>query len=538
MRGRLFAFALVACMAVTGYLLWSMRDDGTSGRAPGHEPESAGLAAPPSPPVPAAEEPVDERAPEPSPLTLPPMPRSDPPGPGSMIGFVRSSRGDPVLDAEVTVTPLDAKSPATSARPDAQGFVRVDGLPAGVYRLDVAHPDFASRSRHFTIPEGGGAGPFDIVLVEGGALRVRVLGAYGAALLGEDVRVSRGDGVYDGADLGRRRTDALGEAIFAHLLPGDYRVRRPGEGGASEEMRMATVVPGKVVDVVFEISCGLSGTLLGPDGRPLAGAVVRLTPADFGAEGYRNVEARTNDEGLFELRGFAAGSHRPNVQVLPRREEGQAPAPGYLVSLPVLDFAPGQVRTEMLRVPATVLAGRITRADTGEALRGDEVQISAHGVEVAEGKAPVQKGDLSMAWADDLGRFRFTGLAPGHYQIWVFPIGIKDLSPLTRIVDFTAAGTLEGIDFALKSRRIGRVRLRVLEPDGTPAPGVSFGVLFNGEASVSLNPLRVRDGTYDLEVEAGTRRISVYRKGFRPLEIEVQVPSEGMAEQEVRLVPE
>jgi Carboxypeptidase regulatory-like domain len=540
MRGRLVAFALVVCVAVTGYVLWSIRSAGTSGRASGPEPESAELpiAPPPLPPAPAAEEPVAEPALEPTAETLPPMPSTDAPGPGSVTGFVRSSRGDPVLDAEVKVTPLDGKSPATAARPDAQGFVRVEGLPAGRYRLDVTHPDFASRSRYFAIPEGGGAGPFDIVLVAGGALRVRVLGAYGAALAEQDVRISRGDGVYDGADIRGGRTDALGEIVFAHLLPGEYRARRPGEKGASEEMRMATVVPGKVVDVVFEVSCGLVGTLFGPDGRPLAGATIRLTPADFGTEGYRNVEVCTNEEGGFDLHGFAAGNHRPNVQVMPRRQEGQPPVPGYVVSLPVLEFAPGQVRNEVLRVPATVLSGRITRADTGDPLRGDQVQITAHGVEVAEGKAPVQKGDLNMAWADDLGRFKFTGLPPGHYQIWVFPIGIKDLSPLTRVVDFTAGGTLLDVDVALATRKIGRVRLRVLEPDGTAATGVSFGVLFDDHSSVSLNPSRVRDGTYEMEVEAGARRISVYRKGFRPVEIDIQVPPDGVAEREVRLVAE
>jgi len=540
MRGRLVAFALILCVAVTGYVLSSARDGRTSGRAAGPEPEAAELllAEPPSPPAAPVGEPVAEPEPVAHAETLAPMPLTDPPGAGSVVCFVRSSRGDPVLDALVTVTPLDAKSPATATRPDSRGFVRVEGLPAGLHRLDVAHEDFAARSRHFRIADGGGAGPFDIVLVAGGALRVRVLGAYGAALAGEDVRISRGDDAWDGVDLRTGRTDALGEVLFEHMLPGDYRVRRPGEKGVSEEMRMATVVPGKIVDIVFEISCGLAGTLLDPDGRPLAGAVVRLTPAEFGTEGYRNVEARTNEEGGFEMRGFAAGKHRPNVQVFLRRQEGEPPRPGYVVSLPVLEFAPGEVRTEVLRVLPTVISGRITRADTGEALRGEEVQISAHGVEVLEGKAPVQKGDLNMAWADDRGRFTFTGLPPGHYQIWVFPIGNKDLSPLTRIADFTAGGTLGDVDFALLTRKVGRVRVRVLEPDGTAATGVSFAVLFDDRSSVSLNPSRIRDGTYEMEVEAGARRISAYRKGFEPLEIDVQVPPDGVAEKEVRLVAE
>jgi hypothetical protein len=483
--------------------------------------------------------------PEPPPPLLP----IDPPGPGTLVGVVRSTRGDPVLDTEVKITPLDGKSPATTTRPDAQGFVRVDGLGPGRYLLDASHPGFAPRSFRFEVPEGKGAGPFDIVLVEGGALRVRVVGPYGAPLAEQDVRISQeyGAAVRGGA------TDARGEILFEHLPAGQYWVRRSGEKGpskgtvtvrqdgtvaavksASEEMRTATVEPGKTIEVVFEISCGLAGTLFGPDGRPLAGAILRLTPAEFGPEGYRTVEARTDEDGGFELRGFAAGAHRPNVQVLPRRDEGQPPVPGYVVSLPVIEFVPGQVRNEVLRVPPTLLVGRITRAANGEALGGDRVQITASEVEVAEGKVVAQKGGHNMAWADDDGRFRFVGLPPGHYQIWVFALR-DNLSPAMRIVDYTQGGTLEGVDFALSLRELGRVRLRVLEPDGTPATGLSFGDLVGDDTSISLHAGHVGDGVYEVSVEVGPRRISVYRKGFVPEEVAVEVPSEGVVEREVRL---
>jgi len=533
MRRKFFVLALLACAAVTAYVLWQMRHEAATGRAAGHEARPLAADTPEALPVAsAAPEPVAEPVPAPvAEEALPPLPHVDPPGSGTLVGFVRSGRGEAVRDAEVKITPLDGKSAATTTHPDAQGFVRVDGLPPGRYRLDATHPDFAPRSFFFDVAEGGGAGPLDIVLVEGGALRVRVLGAYGVALAEQAVGISHG---YGGEILGGR-TDARGEFLFKHLPAGQYYVHRPGENGASEEMRTATVEPSKTVEVVFEISCGLVGTLLGPDGRPLVGAILRLTPAEFGSEGYRNVEARTDEEGRFELRGFASGMHRPNVQVLPRREEGQPPVPGYVVSLPVMEFVPGQVRTEVLRIPPSLLSGRITRADTGEALGGDRVQIQAYGVEVTEGKPPVRRGDHNMAWADDAGRFRFPGLPPGHYEIWVFPMMDKNLSQMTRIVDFTAGGTLEDVNFVLPGRKLGRVRLRVLEPDGTPATGLFFGVALEGNTSLSLNPRQVGDGVYEVEVEAGPRLLHVYRKGFRPEEVAVEVPADGVVEREVRL---
>ena len=174
MRGRFFALAPAVCVAVTGYVLWTLRDDEAAGRAPVRKKTPADVPiAEPAPPAPAASEPVGESAPATVVAqALPPVPVEEatrlpptavePPPPGLLVGVVRFADGRAPTDVLVIVTRKVTAEEGYEFRTTADGQVRFDRLAPGDYRLRATHPDYAPVSFAFEVAEGAGAGPFDI----------------------------------------------------------------------------------------------------------------------------------------------------------------------------------------------------------------------------------------------------------------------------------------------------------------------------------------------------------------------------------------
>ncbi|MFQ5844700.1 MAG: carboxypeptidase regulatory-like domain-containing protein, partial [Planctomycetota bacterium] len=472
---------------------------------------------------------------------------------GMVAGLVRRvDDGPPLPQAKLSLR-LESRSPGSGrfvevrrAETDALGEFRMDKLAAGRYELVASCEMLATHRIRFDQGETEGAGPFDIQLRPGGALRVRVVGAWQTPLPGQKIRIEA-----HGIDGSRAvqltgLTDADGELLVQSLLPGVYWIQKPeireeeveAPGGKGSYIRRTehgptrtvTVAEGKTAEVLFELSCGITGTVHGHDGEPVARAIVRLTPAEFGKEGYRAVQTYTDGEGGYEIHGFPAGEYEVSVQVL----GGQ----GYVVRLARLEFQEGDVRQEALRIPRTSLSGRITAADTGAPFdHGQEgvnrPQAQARLVKVEEGKVVRWLRTNLMAFADNDGRYRFVGLAPGHYRIWIPSPSISHRDA-SRVVLFTG-GDLRGVDFALEPRQVGTLRLTVLEPDGGPAASVYFSLRTGETTTRSLSGKQSGDGTWDLPLEAGPREVHVYRQGFEVEVVEVPVTEGETIERTVKL---
>ena len=467
--------------------------------------------------------------------------RPPPPGPGLVIGTVKLPDDRLPLGVEVTLSNetrgedgrlVDEEPRALETVAD--GGYRFDELAPGRYRLKLRHPEFAPHEFSFAVTEAEGAGPFEVVLKPGGNLRVRVLGAGLAPLVDQLVSISRsGSRESTGAS-----TDAAGEVLFQNLATGSYWVRRPVPGAEGDQAatRTTRVAAGETAEVVFEVSCTLSGTVLDVDGRLLPQTIVRMTPVKFGEEGYRSVQTRTDDDGAFEARGFPPGEYAVAVQVIGERS--------FAVEVARITFKGGDRLEQVLQVKATLIAGRVTRADTGEALGGImKATLQAYHIEVENGEYKRRLGHASFATPNEEGRYEFPGLAPGHYRIWVHPRD-KSLRPVKRIIDFTAGGTLERVDFALEERTVGTLRLEVVGPDGRPATGLNFSLLLekkeqeDGRVSTmssSMNPKEAGNGIYDFELEAGEREVRIWGPGYRTSTLTVSIAKGGTTKHTVRL---
>ena len=208
------------------------------------------------------------------------------------------------------------------------------------------------------------------------------------------------------------------------------------------------------------------------------------------------------------MRGFPEGEYEVLVQVLGTER--------YQARLGRVRLTAGQLADCPLRIAATRLSGRVTCPRPFDPRRVRVIARSADGRAVA-------------AWADPLGAFTFVGLLAGVYDFEV-ETGDPALRAAGRRVDFSHGGRAEGIDFVLRPRRTGRIRVEVFEPDGPPATAPVFFV--DGRR---LRARQVGDGLYEITLEVGEHSIEVGREGFAAEPLEVQVREDEAIERVVRL---
>ena len=104
----------------------------------------------------------------------------------------------------------------------------------------------------------------------------------------------------------------------------------------------------------------------------------------------------------------------------------------------------------------------------------------------------------------------------------------------SRILEFSG-GSLRDVDFALKPRVVGKLRLRVLGPDGKGAPGLTFLIETEESFWTSVRRRHLGNGLYELNLQVGERRLSVHRDGFHPETVEVSIEKGKTAERTVTL---
>lgn len=388
---------------------------------------------PPAPEVPAEPEP----------------PRRPPPAPGLVLGAVRLADGE--LPLGVAVALRGRRGAPRTVETVADGAFRFDNVSPGRYTLRLERDGYAPKTIWFKVHETEGAGPFDVLLTTGGAVLVRVIGATRDPVPDQVVRIKADSGV--STTWGPRkaegpRTDADGKLLFEHLAPGNYEITRAVvddqgmENRRRSDRRAVKVEEGKTAEVTFELSCGLTGTVLGPHGQPLVDAIVRLTAHRPEGGYYGSLEVRTDADGGYAFRECAPGEYRLSVQVL-----GKTP---YATTIGDVTLRAGIVLEHPVRVPATSISGRITRADTGAPLTRQQLQITAYTVELDAKGEVVNQGYGAMAWADDNGHYVFTGLGPGTYRIWIYS-WVQGLRGASRILEFSG-GALRDVDFALEKK--------------------------------------------------------------------------------------
>jgi RNA polymerase sigma factor (sigma-70 family) len=428
-----------------------------------------------------------------------------------------------VLTAGVTifgrVTRTTDSAPCAGASIRAgPGMIRMDGEPqfvaqtdeSGAYRLEGLPPGELSLA----VDSSGEIGSFGVVVVasEGAAIErnfalvpgVLATGVVTDAATGLPIAGAEVDSGKR-ASLGIARTDADGRYALRGIECGSGRIAslRASAPGFAVLHRQVEATPSEPLRVDFELRAGrsASGRVIGPDDRPIVGALVMAcgTGGSQNAKFYDEKAVRTDADGRFRLADLAGGAHH----MLFLRKEGCGTKvfdfPSAEESRDAVDF--GDLR---LPEPATVL-GRVVD-ETGSPIPDAFVAIAGSNSDALrfsdrETGYLFDRGLRRSARSDRAGRFSFTDLAPGSYTLTA--TAMKGSATTARgEIRIDEGETQEDLVLALT---VGEVlEGKVLGPDGRPVTGMSVfavreveteaGVVMRSASDVSRG-----DGSFHLQ---------------------------------------
>jgi hypothetical protein len=427
-------------------------------------------------------------------------------GEAQVVGKVIGADGAPAVGATVTARITDRLTSAGGAgawaadRTDARGAFRLAALAGGTLMIEAEVPDTGRASHGPEALAPGETKTVNLTLQPGASVSGTVTWDDGSPAAGATVSAiqpqsmgmiqarSGPDGSYRAGPLAAGQTMVTAsrkEGIAGMLdMQVDLKAKEPGKGmqmftlGANERKRgVDLVIPRGGLEV--------TGVVLGPDGKPLAGATVAADPegnmmrgmtAGMGAmiAGGQG-RAQSGEDGRFKIEDLTRGPYVVTAQY-----------PG-LPEARVNDVANGAREVRVQFRAAAVLSGT--------AVDGTGKPIADYGIAAVEapggpGEDPTRIGDRmarSMAAMlgggagagrqtvnDARGAFEIGGLAAGKYDLLVTTADGR-------------VGKLPGTVVAAGERKTGlrvtvqagaTVRGKVVTfPDGKPATGATVVVL-------------------------------------------------------------
>ena len=310
----------------------------------------------------------------------------------AIVGRVVDDSGAPVTDVAVRVRSTAAAAidvPVNvGTQTDDQGEFRVGSLPAGRYQVSVQ-----AATQQF------------VAAATGNLLVVR------SSPLSPSQRTGTADDA-SAATLELRRGDEAGVTLFhdadtfAVNSATSYAAGfTAGSGAAERERTTSREVPGTAV---------VSGRVTGPNGRVIAGAIVRLVRADGGTTGTR--VSASDSRGEYQFMEVRAGSYRVSATrtgfIAAEYGEQHSGQPGTVITLRDRQRVD---RVDVVLPRGAVIAGTVSDAE-GEPIEGLGMHVwrlhTRGGRRVAESVSGVPNRRT-----DDRGRYRISGLPPGAYYV-------------------------------------------------------------------------------------------------------------------------
>ncbi|MFV2073711.1 MAG: carboxypeptidase regulatory-like domain-containing protein [Thermoanaerobaculales bacterium] len=333
----------------------------------------------------------------------------------TIIGRVRDRSNRPLTGVPVEITEAAAYAyfPEATVRTNHDGWFRAERLPVGRWKLEATHDAATAR----TTVEGKARETVEADLVLGG---IRIEGEIfmgqsravnGTLVLSTDGSQARGVVVMmERVTAGRRffgidsppvqlAVTADGRFVGAGLEPGRYYASYtppdPGAGQVTQVLKVPFVDTFRCVLQYADAT--VNGTVVDPDGLPVAGALVQASAGD----GIQEVSGFTDADGRFSLRGL-----EPGRAVL--RASHTSFAPSQPAELELGDGrSEGPVVLELLPPD------------------GAEVLLAVHTASGSVGGAPVYLvgAETSTGFTDGGGLATFSGLSAGAYRPCGFAYG-------------------------------------------------------------------------------------------------------------------
>ena len=279
---------------------------------------------------------------------------------------VVADTGTPIRRAQISLNSRDAGFNRTVTT-DTDGRYELAGLPAGRYRLYVSRAGFVALEYGQARPFEAGK-PLDLVagqalekidfsLPRGSAITGRITDEFGDPITDVQVEALRYQFVNGERQLvnaGRiAQTDDLGAYRIFGLMPGDYVVRAsmrpnmppgprngdteptgypgtyyPGVTDVTQAQTVTAMLGQEVASIGFSLVPArlsrISGTVMGSNGQPLAGAMVMIRSRGSSALAalrmnmIGNAGGEVRPDGTFQLTNVPPGEYTLDVQQRPR----------------------------------------------------------------------------------------------------------------------------------------------------------------------------------------------------------------------------
>jgi protocatechuate 3,4-dioxygenase beta subunit len=306
--------------------------------------------------------------------------------------------------------------------------------------------------------------------------------------------------------VGDVQSDAAGRFELGPIALGPWSALVEHPDHLSQRGRVPT--DGSEWIVRLEQGCGVRGSVVGSDGKPVSGAEIGLRAPESAA--FR--EARGAEDGSFAVRGVECG-------------EGAAlmvSAPGHAPWLREgLELEPGSEPTIEVRLePGLPLAGRVVEQD-GRPVAGAYLELTGDRTwnkNYSDGQPDTWEHlfERGKSFTDEAGRFRFEDLYAGRYEIRVHPPGERRLHQKAR----GTAGD-EALEITLEREAMERVVLEGTVVDRrTGEPVRAFRVtpmVWSSPEQATGQGLEVsdREGRFRVAgLEPGTIELNVNAPGY------------------------
>jgi len=353
--------------------------------------------------------------------------QDDPEGSLRLEGQVITTEDDPVAGAMVA---LDSRPPRFT-KTDEDGSFYFDKLVARNYDIVAQAEEGAAGPVTARLSETND--PVILVLRSGGTVRVRVLEAGGGELADANVEL-RGIAVQTAT------TDASGLAAFAQVPVSRYDVVASAPGFAPQRSAVVVSRAGAAADVSLTLRAGakVSGVVLGPEGKPVAGAHVLYRGAsDWSVRADARLDhVLSAADGSFAIAALPRGSFR---FVADAKNYAQGSS-----DVVALDGESETTGVEIRMEPSAVLRGRVLSA-AGTPVAAARVRVAV------KGSGMVRGGGVRQAYTDEEGKYEIRELRRKLHEVVALhesassEIVSADLSKAPHDVELAIALAIDGV---------------------------------------------------------------------------------------------